>query len=144
MSDPQQQDQRDTSSSSDRQGRSIADWTTLAISAAILLALLGGLTWLMFRGANEPATVVVEPQMDQLREHDSGYYLPVIIRNVGDTTAANVVVHGELDTGSGQPETADVTIEFLDGDEQVAGTFVFRSDPRSGDLSVGVTSFEEP
>ena len=142
MSDQKQQDERETSSN--QQGRSIAEWTTLAISTAILVALLGGVTWLMFRGANEPATIAVEPQMDQLREAESGYYLPVIIRNEGDTTAANVVAHGELDTGSGQPETADVTIEFLDGDEQVAGTFVFRSDPRSGDLSVGVTSFEEP
>lgn len=127
-----------------RRGRSIAEWTTLAISAVILVALVGGLTWLYFRGTERPATVVVEPQMDQLREEDSGYYLPVIIHNTGDTTAANAVVQGELDTGSGQPETAEITIDFLDGDEEVAGTFVFRSDPRSGELTVGVTSFEEP
>lgn len=127
-----------------RKGRSIAEWTTLAISAVILIALIGGITWLYFRGAERPATIVVEPQMDQLREEDSGYYLPVIIHNSGDTTAASAVVQGELDTGSGQPETAEITIDFLDGDEEVAGTFVFRSDPRSGELTVGVTSFEEP
>lgn len=138
------QEQQGGTSPSGQQGRSIAEWTTLAISAAIFLALLGGVTWLAFRGSEKPATIVVEPQMGQVREDESGYYLPVIIRNKGDSTAASVVARGELDTGSGQPETAEVTIDFLDGDEDVAGTFVFRSDPRSGDLTVGVTSFEEP
>lgn len=135
-----QHDDQDSS----RRERSIAEWTTLAISAVILVALIGGITWLYFRGTERPATIVVEPQMDQLRAEDSGYYLPVLIRNTGDTTAASAVVQGELDTGSGQPETAEITIDFLDGDEEVAGTLVFRSDPTSGELTVGVASFQEP
>lgn len=132
---------RDGSSSD---GRTMAEWITLGISAVILLSIVGILTWLSFRGPEMPPIIVVEPSMDQVREDDSGYYLPVVIRNTGDTTVADAVVQAELDTGSGQPETAEITIDFLDGDEIAAGTFVFREDPASGELTTGVTSYKEP
>lgn len=147
MSNEQEQEKNqphDEDSPTAPYGRSIAEWTTLGISAVILLAIVVGITWLSFRGPEQPASIVVEPSMDQLREEDSGYYLPVLIRNEGDTTVANAIIQAELDTGSGQPETAEITIDFLDGGEVTAGTFVFREDPASGELTTGVTSYKEP
>lgn len=128
----------------DTAGRSIAEWTTLAISTAILLAIVGAITWLSFRGPERPPVIVIEPNLEQVREDDSGWYLPVIIRNEGDSSVEDAIVRGELDTGFGQPETAEITIGFLDGGEEVAGTFVFREDPASGELTTGVTSYKEP
>lgn len=124
--------------------RSTAEWITLGISAAILISIVGALTWLSFRGAENPPLIVVEPNLERVREDDSGYYLPFTIRNTGDTTVADAIVQAELDTGTGQPETAEITIDFLDGGEEAAGTFVFRDDPASGDLTIGVTSYKEP
>ena len=142
MSDNTPGHQRQDNASSDT--RSIAEWITLAISAAILLSIVGVLTWLSFRGVQHPPIIVVEPSLEQVRQDDSGYYLPVVIRNTGDTTVEEAIVQAELDTGSGQPETAEITIDFLDGGEQAAGTFVFREDPASGELTTGVTSYQEP
>jgi uncharacterized protein (TIGR02588 family) len=126
------------------EGRSMAEWITLGISAAILISIVGVLTWLSFSGAEEPPLIVVEPNLEGVREDDSGFYLPVVIRNTGDTTVADAIVQAELDTGSGQPQTAEITVDFLDGGEELAGTFVFRDDPASGELTTGVTSYKEP
>lgn len=142
--DTRAQDHDENHEPSTSNGRTMAEWITLGISGAILLGIVGVLTWLSFRGAEHPPVIVVEPGMDQVREDDSGYYLPVVIRNTGDATVADAVVHAELDTGSGQPETAEITIDFLDGGETAAGAFVFREDPASGELTTGVTSYKEP
>ncbi|HEV2073517.1 MAG TPA: TIGR02588 family protein [Thermomicrobiales bacterium] len=132
-----------TSPSGDKD-RSVAEWTTLGISIAILVFILGLTTYLYVRGGEKPAAILVEPQMQELRQDNGGYYLPVIVRNEGDPTVEEVNIEAELDTGAGEPETAQFTVNFLAGGEQVEGTFVFQHDPAEGDLTTRVMSFQEP
>lgn len=124
--------------------RSIAEWTTLAMSVLIVAGMIAAVSWLNFRGNEEPPVVVVEPHLDAIREDESGYYLPVTITNNGDTTVAEAMVLGELDSGEGEPETAEITIPFLAGGESVGGAFVFRSNPAEGELTTGATSYTDP
>ena len=124
--------------------RSIAEWTTLAISVAILVGILGLISWLHFNGDNQPPIVTVEPRLDQVRQEESGYYLPVVVRNEGGATIEDVQVQAELDSGSGSPETADFTITFLVGGERVNGTFIFQNDPSQGDLTTAAGSYKLP
>jgi uncharacterized protein (TIGR02588 family) len=125
-------------------GRSIAEWITFAISLAILISVVGTITWLSFRGEDRPPVITVEVQMDQLRQEESGYYLPVLVRNGGNDTVEDAVIQGELDTGEGQPETVDLTVTFLAGGEEINATLVFRDDPSAGELTTGVISYKEP
>lgn len=125
-------------------GRSVAEWTTFAISLTILICVVGLITWLSFRGDARPPIITVEAQIEQVRQEESGYYVPVLIRNEGDGTAEDAVIQGELDTGEGQPETVDLTITFLAGGEEVEGTLVFREDPAQGELTTGVASYKSP
>ena len=122
----------------------IAEWVTLGISLAIVIAVLGVTSWLALHGDVAPATFDVSPKTDQVRHHNDAWYLPIDVRNVGDDTAADVVVRAELDTGNGEAETAEFTVTFLSGGDRTSGTAVFRHDPREGDLSVMVASFSEP
>ena len=124
--------------------RSIAEWVTLGISIAVVLAVVGLISLFSLRGGNAPPAIAVEPRMDALRHDEGGFYLPVVVRNEGDRTAEDVVVSAELDAGEHPTETADFTITFLAGGDEVEGTFVFRSDPARGDLTVRVVSFLEP
>lgn len=124
--------------------RSIAEWTTLAISTVILVGIVGLITWLSFTGSENPPVISVEPQMESLRQEDDAYYLPVVVRNEGDLTVGDATIQGELNTGSGQPETVEFTITFLAGGEEVHGTLVFQSDPSQGELITGVSSYKEP
>ncbi len=82
--------------------------------------------------------------MQELRQDNGGYYFPVIVRNEGDPTVEEVTIEAELDIGSGEPETAQFTVNFLAGGEQVEGTFAFQHDPAEGDLTARVMSFQEP
>jgi uncharacterized protein (TIGR02588 family) len=128
----------------DSQQRSIAEWITLAVSLAIVIGIVTLITWLHFSGDDRPAMITVEPHMDQLRQEESGYYLPVMVRNDGGATVEDVQVQAELDMGSGEPETADFTITFLVGGEQVEGTFIFQEDPSSGELTTSAGSYKLP
>jgi uncharacterized protein (TIGR02588 family) len=128
----------------DDKSLTIAEWTTLAISAAILVGIVGMITWLSFRGDEHPPMVTVEANLEDVRQEDSGYYLPIVIRNEGDDTIEDATVRGELDSGSGQAETVDLTVTFLSGGEEVRGTVVFQDDPTEGELTLAVTSYKEP
>lgn len=143
-------DRTQTDSDQDRTGnptgtaRTGAEWTTLAISTGILIGVVGLIIWLAIRGTDQPPAIIVEPNFQDVRAEESGYYLPITIRNDGDATVQDAIVRGELDTGSGQPEDAEVTVDFLASGEEVYATFVFRSDPSSGELTAGVTSYKVP
>lgn len=124
--------------------RSIAEWTTLGISLTIVIGIVALVTWLHLTGNKHPATIVVEPQMDQVRKEESGYYLPVLVRNEGGATVEDVQIVAELDMGSGEPETADFVVSFLSGGEEIDGMFVFQDDPGHGDLTTSAASFKVP
>lgn len=127
-----------------QEGRTVAEWTTLAISIAILLGIVGLITWLYQRGAEELPLIVAEAKLDRLRQEESGYYLPVEVVNEGDKTVEDVVIEAELDTGSGEPATAEIIVGFLAGGERVEGVFVFDEDPSSGELTVRAVSYLDP
>lgn len=127
-----------------QEGRSPAEWTTLLISIGIIAGILGLVSWLYFRGSEESPIITVEVQIQDLREDEGAWYLPIEVRNDGDTTVASAQVEGTLDTGEGEPQKASISIDFLAGGEQVMGTLVFSADPSSGELGVGPTSYQIP
>jgi uncharacterized protein (TIGR02588 family) len=125
-------------------GRTVAEWTTLGVSVAILAALFAAITWLWLEGDSEPTTVEVTPVLDAVRQEGDAWYLPVEVTNHGDNTAEDVIVEVQLASGGAEPETAEITFTFLANEETVRGTVVFTSDPTSGDLTVRPVSFKEP
>ena len=135
---------RQDNSGNGQEGRSPAEWTTLAISVATIAIFLALVTWLYFRGSEEPPIISVQVDTEAVREDSGSWYLPVEIVNDGDVTVENAQVEGTLDTGEGEPQVASITVDFLGGGERVSGTLVFSSDPREGELEVGPTSFQDP
>ena len=125
-------------------GRSIAEWTTLGISLAILLTVVGLVTYLYVRNDDQPATITVSTSLDEIRQDGGIYYLPVDVMNEGDETAEAVQIQAELDTGSGVPETAQLSIQFLAGGEKVQGTIIFSNNPEQGELSIRPVSYNKP
>lgn len=134
----------DQTPSSHRGGRSMAEWTTLGISLAILFGIAGLVTYLYLAGGAQPPIITAEPKLDELRHDRGAYYLPVEVINQGDETAEGVRVEAELVSESGPPETAEFTLLFLAGGERAHGTAVFSEDPSKGDLTVRAISFVTP
>ncbi len=124
--------------------RTTAEWITLGISVVVLLAVVGLVGYLHVSGGDHPPIIVVEARLDETRQDAEAYYVPVEVRNRGDRTAGDVQVQAELDTGTGPPLTAEFTVTFLAGGQEVEGTFVFSEDPTSGTLTVDATSYRKP
>lgn len=127
---------------SDRDPRTVAEWTALACSA-LLLAAVVGLIVVQMRGTRDPAapTAVV---VGEVREVGDLHHVDVTVTNEGDETAANLQVSAELTVDGEVVTTADQTVDFLSGDEEEDLVFVFEDDPHDGDLTVAVTSFSRP
>lgn len=124
--------------------RTAAERITFFISLGLLAAILGLAGWANVREGNDPPTISIEAEMERVRAQDSVWYLPIAITNTGSHTAQSVTVSGELATGEGAPETAEVTIDFLAGGETEQAELVFRSDPATGDLTLAPVSFLYP
>ena len=124
--------------------KTTAERITMVISLVILVATFVLAGWATARTGDEPAQIEVTANLEQVRETETGYYVPITITNSGGHTAQDVMVTGELDTGEGEPETAEVTITFLASDESEEAEIVFQSDPSTGEVSVFPTSYLKP
>lgn len=124
--------------------RTTAERITFVISLVILIAIFAFAGWANVRTGDAPPLIVVEAHLDAVRETDSGFYVPITIINIGGITAQDVTVTGALDTGGDQPETAEVVIAFLAGDESESAELVFTTDPNDGEFTVGATSYLQP
>jgi uncharacterized protein (TIGR02588 family) len=127
---------------SDRRGRSAAEWTTLAVSIAIILGLLALVTYVSMTGGDEPPIVEARPLPAEMRHEGESYYLPVEVTNRGGRTAEEVVVQAELASSDGSAEASEFTLDFLAGGETREGTAVFATDPLAGELTIDVASFQ--
>ena len=124
-------------------GRTTAEWVSLGVSLLIVLALAGLVTYDYFATGNEPPTIEVTPQLEQVRQEGDAFYLPVEVANTGDQTAQDVSVEVALQAGEGDPESAQFTVAFLPGGGTEEAVVVFREDPSRGEISSSI-SFVRP
>jgi uncharacterized protein (TIGR02588 family) len=126
------------------QGRSAAEWTTLAISIVLILGLLALVTYVSISGGNEPPIVEARALLDEMRHEGETYYLPVEVTNRGGRTAEEVLITAALAGSAGSAEESEFTLDFLAGGETREGTAVFTTDPSAGELTIDVASFQAP
>lgn len=132
------------SESHNQEQSTTAERITLSISLVILVGILAVAVWSNMKTGDAPPDIVVEADIENVRETDSGFYVPITITNNGGMTAQNAIVAGELDLGDGQPETAEITISFLAGGEEEAAEMVFSAHPDEGEFTVGPSSYSQP
>jgi uncharacterized protein (TIGR02588 family) len=123
--------------------RTVAEWTTLLLSLAILLVLVALITYQYLHGGDQPARIEVYPQIGSVVQNAGAYYLPVEIKNLGDQTAEEVWVELSLTGDQGTVEKANFMIIFLDGGATSMGMAVYDQDPAKGQLTVDM-SFVRP
>ena len=124
-------------------GRSLAEWSTLAISALIVVGLVGLLTHQHLTRGTDPPRIEVQPQIERIQAVNGAHYLPVRVTNRGDRLAQDVQVQIFLTTGGGAPEFASFRVDFLAGGESSDMVVSFREDPLKGVLT-NVVGFRRP
>lgn len=139
-SDAHEQDAHVQDAHEPGEGRTAAEWTSLAICSAVLVAVVTLLVSELL-GPSAPALPVA--RVATVRREGPISVVEVDVRNAGDETAADVQVGASLTIGE-DVEEADVVVPFLGGGESTGVVFTFTGDPADGELEVDVTGFVVP
>lgn len=121
---------------------SVSEWIVAISSAALVLAVLGYLIYDGVRSPKTPPDVTIE--VDSIQKAGPGYLVLFRARNGGRTTAAEVLVEGELETNSGKVETSETTIDYVPARGEQHGGLYFRQDPQRGRLRLRAHGYRDP
>lgn len=124
------------------QERSVAEWTTMALSVLLVAGLMAAVAYPSLRAAPAPVSIEVKMEVERIRESGDEWYVPVRIRNVGEEAAEAARV--TLETSGRDAQSVEVEIDFLAGGEEVEAVAVFSRDPRKADMSASATSYLQP
>ncbi len=124
-------------------GRSRAEWTSLGIGLAIILALVALVTYDQFSGGNDPPRLRVEHHTSDVRHDADAYYLPIDVTNQGGQAARDVRVRVSLNSSGGERD-AELLFDYIAGGATAHGTAILRQDPARSGLTVSVVSYVEP
>jgi uncharacterized protein (TIGR02588 family) len=136
-------DDKDKDAGKQGKERTAAEWVTFSVSVLILLALVGLVIFQALTRGNRPSTIKVEPMLQEVRQSEGAFYLPITITNDGDEAVGDVEVQMSLASEGSEPETVAFTVQFLAGGESQEETVVFSKDPSKGELSQ-VVGFHVP
>ncbi len=119
--------------------RTTAEWVSLVISLLLLAVVVGVVVKLWLSETQEPARFKIE--IGAARNDGGQFYLPFVLTNEGDQTAAEVTVEGRIGD-AGNEETSTTTFDFIPGHARQEGVLVFSGDPATAQLRVA--SFQRP
>ena len=133
----------ETSSKTNKPQRTLPEWITLSVSLSILFGLIGLVIYDWFLTREEPAILEVYSR-GKVREINQKFYVPFEVQNQGGSTAEAVQVIAELKIADNVEESGEQQIDFLSGGEQEAGEFIFKNNPKTGQLIIRVASYKTP
>jgi uncharacterized protein (TIGR02588 family) len=116
-----------------------------AIGLLGLLLVLGSIGFALYEGAvgdSSPPDVTV--QVEEIVTAQNGFLVEFRVVNEGGTTAAGLIVEGELRNGTEVLESSDTTMEYVPSHSERAGGLFFTLDPREYDLQIRATGYESP
>ena len=122
--------------------RSLAEKVSFGVSLSIVGIIVGLVCYLWVTGDTNPPILSVTTA--KVRQIDRQYYVPFTVVNSGGETANLVEVVARLASDSATIETGTQQIDFLSRKEERSGEFIFSRDPRQGELSVRVASYQQP
>ncbi len=122
-------------------GRKLAEWVSLGLSALVILALVGYLAVEAFR-KNEPfIPVEVQALLNDTREVEGKFILPVKVTNRGAQTLRDLKVELRYEPPGSAAETADVLIDYLGERSEQTAYFYFAQHPNALKLEARAVSY---
>ncbi len=118
------------------------EWLTGLVSAALVATLIGYVGWNAATEEMVPPEFAIEAT--GMARVTGGYRITFDIENRANTTAAAVIVRGELKRGDESLETVDVTFDYVPGESQSSGAILFDTDPGSAQLTLRAIGYSDP
>ncbi|MBD2609642.1 TIGR02588 family protein [Scytonema hofmannii FACHB-248] len=126
-----------------RRKRSLAEWVTFSAATLILTGIVGLVCYTWVNDKHEPPILSVTNKQ-KIRQVNGQFYVPFEIINTGGETAESVQIMAELKINNEVIETGEQQIDFLSTSEREEGAFIFKTDPRKGQLTLRVASYKSP
>ncbi len=118
------------------------EWLTGLASAALIATLIGYVGWNAATEEMEPPEFAIEAT--GMERVGGGYRITFDIENRANSTAAAVIVRGELKRGDESVESVDVSFDYVPGESQSSGAILFMTDPGSAQLTLRAVGYADP
>jgi len=120
----------------------VCEWLAAGTGLILTLTVMG---YLIFDGVTAgdgpPELSVVGAPAQAI---DSGFIVPMTVRNDGATTAAEVEVLGTLERGGAVIEERRARFAHVPAEGEAMGGLVFETDPRTARLRLAAQGYAEP
>lgn len=126
----------------ERQDPHWIEWLTGLVSALLVAAMLGWLTWEAFTRESIPPDLVVTVLTTE--KTSSGHRVAFDIYNTATITAAAVTVVGRLREGDRVIEEGDVTFDYVAAESKSTGAILFRNDPAGRSVDIHPAGYTDP
>lgn len=126
----------------ERQDPHWIEWLTGIVSALLVAAMLGWLTWETFTRKATPPDLVVTVLTTE--KTTIGHRAAFDIYNTATTTAAAVTVVGRLTDGDRVIEENDVTFEYVAAESKSTGAILFQNDPAGHTVDIRPAGYTAP
>ena len=131
---------------SDEHGRDKTPLVEIGIAivgACLLLAMVGYLVLDAWQTeAASPPDIVMES--GAFGRQSAGWRVEVKVANRGDEPAEALELRAELTLDDGEVEEAALTIDYLPPHAEADAAFLFKKDPRGGELRLRAVGYLEP
>ena len=125
--------------------RSVAEWTTLGISAVVVAALVGAaLVEVFLRDDPAGARISVEIALEEAETREGETSVPFTVRNDGANAAKEIVVVFEILQGETVVEETTVEFALLASHGVDRGVLVTAQDLKSSTVSARVGAMQTP
>lgn len=118
------------------------EWVVAALGLALIVGTIGLMLYRAVAGGNAPPRI--ELAVATIQPAGDGYLVTFTATNRGDTTAVDLAVEGELRGDGGSVEVSTATLSYVAAGSQRQGGLFFATDPRTGQLTLRPTGYEQP
>jgi uncharacterized protein (TIGR02588 family) len=118
------------------------EWVLAGIGAAMLLGVVGYITFHGLAYPDAPPEVVVEALGSS--PSGDGYLVRFRARNIGTSTASSLRITGQLFRNGRSVQTSTAVLDYLPQQSEREGGLFFSEDPASGQLLLRPEGYLEP
>lgn len=119
------------------------EWVIGGISGILILVMVVYLGYRALAADGRPPNFTAT--VENIERVDALFHVDVAVTNLGDETAAGLIVQAVLAEDGAVIETGEIQFDYLAAGSTRRGAFVFRNDPaRIGALRLFVLGYTEP
>lgn len=118
------------------------EWVIACIGMFLVAAVLGFLVYKAFTRKPVPPQITIRTVA--IVPMQNGYLVQFDTVNHGESTAAGVIIEGELRRGTEVVESSHTTVDYLPPNSGRSGGLFFTRDPRQFEFQARALGYQEP